>query len=105
MPASTDIPTPETNRYVWQFAGCEFDELRYELRVAGRVVELERKPLDLLRHLLSKPGETFRKEDLLETVWPGVLVVDASLATAVSKLRRALGENDVIQTVPKVGYR
>src|SRR6185312_2836809 len=105
MPASTEIPTSETNRYVWQFVGCEFDELRYELRVAGRVVELERKPLDLLRHLLSKPGETFRKEDLLEAVWPGVLVVDASLATAVSKLRRALGENDVIQTVPKVGYR
>ena len=105
MPASTEMPTSEPNRHVWQFADCEFDELRFELRVAGRLVELERKPLDLLRHLLSKPRETFRKEELLEAVWPGVLVVDASLATAVSKLRKALGNNDVIQTVPKVGYR
>jgi DNA-binding winged helix-turn-helix (wHTH) protein/TolB-like protein len=100
-----EMPTFEPNRPVWRFADCEFDELRYELRVSGRVIELERKPLDLLRHLLSKPGEIFRKEELLETVWPGVLVVDASLATAVSKLRRALGDRDVIQTVPKVGYR
>jgi DNA-binding winged helix-turn-helix (wHTH) protein/TolB-like protein len=90
---------------VWQFADCEFDDLRYELRVGGRVMELERKPLDLLRYLLLKSGEVVRKEELLEAVWPGVLVVDASLATAVSKLRKALGEQDVIQTVPRVGYR
>jgi DNA-binding winged helix-turn-helix (wHTH) protein/TolB-like protein len=99
------MPTFEPNRQVWQFADCEFDELRYELRVSGKVVDLERKPLDLLRHLLSRPGDTFRKEELLEAVWPGVLVVDASLATAVSKLRKALGDQDVIQTVSKVGYR
>jgi DNA-binding winged helix-turn-helix (wHTH) protein/TolB-like protein len=90
---------------VWQFANCEFDDLRYEIRVGGRVMELERKPLDLLRYLLLKSGEVVRKEELLEAVWPGVLVVDASLATAVSKLRKALGEQDVIQTVPRVGYR
>jgi hypothetical protein len=55
--------------------------------------------------LLSSAGAVVRKEDLLETVWPGVLVVDASLTTAVSKLRRALGDHDLIQTVSKVGYR
>jgi DNA-binding winged helix-turn-helix (wHTH) protein/TolB-like protein len=99
------MPTSEPDRHVWQFEDCEFDELRYELRVSGQVVELERKPLDLLRYLLSRPGDTFKKEELLEAVWPGVLVVDASLATAISKLRKALGDRDVVQTVPKVGYR
>lgn len=92
-------------REVWQFGNCEFDDLRYELRVAGQPVEMERKPLDLLRYLLSKSGEVVSKEELLEAVWPGVLVVDASLATAVSKLRKVLGEQAIIQTVPKVGYR
>jgi len=90
---------------LWRFADCEFDDLRFELRVRGQAVELERKPLELLRHLLSRSGEVVRKEELLEAVWPGVLVVDASLATAVSKLRKALGDQDVIQTVPRVGYR
>jgi serine/threonine protein kinase len=47
------------------------------------------------------------KEELLESVWPDVMVVDASLATAVSKLRKAMGDEEqpVIVTVPRVGYR
>lgn len=91
---------------VWQFGDCTFDELRRELRVRGKVVELEAKPLEVLHQLLLRAGQVVRKEDLLEAVWTGVLVVDASLATAVSKLRKVLGEDDgIIRTVPKVGYR
>src|SRR5215472_3425484 len=105
MAASPEKRPLEPNLEVWQFANCEFDELRYELLVGGRVVDLERKPLDLLRYLLSRSGEVVRKEELLEAVWPGVLVVDASLATAVSKLRKVLGNQEVIQTVSRVGYR
>ena len=101
-----DITAHNTGEaHLWRFGDCEFDELRYELRRAGKVVELERKPLDLLVYLLEHAGEAVRKEELLEAVWPGVLVVDSSLATAVSKLRKALGEQEIVQTVPKVGYR
>jgi len=89
---------------LWRFGECEFDELRYELRVRGKPVEIERKPLDVLLQLL-RAGRVVRKEELFDSVWPGLLVVDASLATAVSKLRKVLDEQDVIQTVPKVGYR
>jgi DNA-binding winged helix-turn-helix (wHTH) protein/TolB-like protein len=90
---------------VWQFGGCEFHELRYELRVRNQVVEIEGKPLEVLHQLLLRAGEVVRKEELLDAVWPGVLVVDASLATAVSKLRKTLGDDAIIRTVPKVGYR
>lgn len=101
---------PETNaqnthQELWRFGDCEFDDLRFELRVGGRAVEVERKPLELLRYMLSRSGEVVKKEELLEAVWPGVLVVDASLATAVSKLRKVLGEEEIIQTVSRVGYR
>jgi DNA-binding winged helix-turn-helix (wHTH) protein/TolB-like protein len=105
MATSPDTASQSSHRDLWRFANCEFDDLRYELRVDGHVVESERKPLELLRYLLSRSGEVGRKEELLEAVWPGLNVVDASLATAVSKLRKALGEQEVIQTVPKVGYR
>ena len=97
--------TAANSARLWRFGECAFDELRYEMRVRGRPVELERKPLDVLLCLLSRAGEVVRKEELLDNVWPGVMVVDASLATAVSKLRKALDDQDVIQTVPKVGYR
>src|SRR5882672_3794959 len=91
---------------VWHFGKCSFDEVRYELRVRDNVVELEAKPLEVLHQLLLRAGDVVRKEDLLDSVWPGVLVVDASLANAVSKLRKVLGEDDaIIKTVSKVGYR
>jgi serine/threonine protein kinase/DNA-binding winged helix-turn-helix (wHTH) protein len=99
--------TAETSGRLWRFADYEFDELGRELRVKGRPVDLETKPLDLLLQLLLHAGEVVTKEELLESVWPDVMVVDGSLATAVSKLRKAMGDEDhpVIVTVPRVGYR
>jgi len=97
----------ETSGRLWRFADYEFDELRRELRVKGRALELESKPLDILLQLLLHAGEVVTKEELLESVWPDVMVVDGSLATAVSKLRKAMGDEaqPAIVTVPRVGYR
>ncbi len=99
--------TAETSGRLWRFADYEFDELGRQLRLKGRPIDLESKPLDLLLQLLLHAGEVVTKEELLESVWPDVMVVDGSLATAVSKLRKAMGdeEHPVIVTVPRVGYR
>jgi DNA-binding winged helix-turn-helix (wHTH) protein/serine/threonine protein kinase len=92
---------------IWRFGECEFDELKRELRVQGQPVDLESKPLDLLLQLLLHAGEVVTKDELLEAVWPGTAVVDGSLATAISKLRRALGDTheDAIVTLPRLGYK
>jgi DNA-binding winged helix-turn-helix (wHTH) protein/serine/threonine protein kinase len=92
---------------VWRFAQCEFDESSRALRLKGQPLELEAKPLELLYQLLLHAGEVVTKEELLESVWPGVSVVEGSLATAVSKLRKALEADDpaIIVTVPRIGYR
>lgn len=97
----------EISGRLWRFGDCEFDELHRELRVKGAPVELEVKPLDLLLQLLLHAGEVVTKDELLESVWPGTMVVDGSLATAMSKLRKALGDDDstIVLTVPRVGYR
>lgn len=99
--------TREVSARLWQFADCEVDELRRELRIRGTTVEVEPKPLELLLQLLHHAGEVVTKDELLEWVWPGTSVVDGSLATAISKLRRVLGDEDqhVILTIPRVGYR
>ena len=100
-------PAREISARLWKFADCELDEFRRELRVRGTAVEVESKPLDVLIQLLHHAGEVVTKDELLESVWPGTEVVDGSLATAVSKLRRAMGDEDqlTILTVPRVGYR
>jgi eukaryotic-like serine/threonine-protein kinase len=97
----------ETSGRLWRFGDYEFDELARELRIKGRPVDLESKPLDILLQLLLHAGEVVTKEELLESVWPNVVVVEGSLATAVSKLRKAMEDeaHPVIVTVPRVGYR
>jgi len=92
---------------LWKFATCEFDELRRELRVNGNSVDLEAKPLEVLSYLLQHAGEVVTKDELLEAVWSGTAVVDGSLATAISKLRKAIGDEHqlTIITVPRTGYR
>lgn len=91
----------------WHFVGAEFDEASWALRVDGVAVALEGKPLEVLHELLLRAGEVVTKDEILDAVWPGVTVVEGSLPTAISKLRKALGEraDSIIETVPRVGYR
>lgn len=93
------------HRRRWSFASCAFDEASWSLIVKGRRVSVETKPLELLRELLLNAGDVVSKDELLDAVWPDVTVVEASLPTAVGKLRRALGNDRIIETVSGIGYR
>jgi DNA-binding winged helix-turn-helix (wHTH) protein/serine/threonine protein kinase len=96
----------EISGRLWRFANCEFNECSRELRLDGNLVELEPKPLEVLYQLLLHAGEVVTRDELLEAVWPGVQVVEGSLPTAVSKLRKALGDAaPIVITVPRIGYR
>ena len=94
-------------RRLWHFANADFDEASWALRVDGHAVALEGKPLEVLHELLLRAGEVVTKDEILDAVWPGLTVVEGSLATAISKLRKALGgdADAIIATVPRVGYR
>jgi serine/threonine protein kinase/DNA-binding winged helix-turn-helix (wHTH) protein len=97
----------QNSERIWNFAHFEFDESGRRLRANGAVVDLESKPIEVLYQLLLHAGEVVTKEELLESAWPEVTVVEGSLATAVSKLRKALGEehSQIVVTVPRIGYR
>ena len=91
----------------YRFGTAEFDEARFELRVSGLPVEIQRKPLEILACLLSHAGEVVTKEELLEAVWEGRPTVENVIANAITKLRGALGaeNSERIVTQPRVGYR
>jgi eukaryotic-like serine/threonine-protein kinase len=93
--------------YRWRFGPAEFDEARYELRIGGLPVELESKPLEVLSLLLHHAGEVVSKRELLDHIWRDRVTVEHVLATAVGKLRQALGPEGgaLIVTVPRIGYR
>ena len=73
----------EVSGRAWRFAQFEFEESTRELRAAGAVIELEPKPLEVLYQLLLHAGEVVTKEELLESAWPGVTVVEGSLAAII----------------------
>jgi TolB-like protein/DNA-binding winged helix-turn-helix (wHTH) protein/tetratricopeptide (TPR) repeat protein len=77
------------------------------VRDGGGEVELRPQALDLLCELARHPGEVVGKRELLERVWPGLVVTDDSLVQAVGDIRRAIGDerHAVVQTVPRRGYR
>ncbi|WP_412068948.1 winged helix-turn-helix domain-containing protein [Rubrivirga sp. IMCC43871] len=75
----------------------------------GTTVRLEPKATAVLVMLAAHPGEVVTREALVETVWPDVVVTEASLTRCVSQLRLALGDDarepTFIETIPRVGYR
>ncbi len=92
-----------------RFGDCTIDAQRREFRASGRVVALQPLVYKLLHFLASNPGRAIPKGDLLLAVWGTLHVTDAVLATAIRKLRRAVGDTDldtsVIATVRGFGYR
>jgi len=80
-----------------------------ELRRDGAPVEIHATPLRLLVALAERAGRVISKQDLSDTVWPGVTVSDASIATALRELRFVLGddgrEQRIIETLRNRGYR
>ena len=90
----------------WIFGECEYIELSRQLLVRGQPVRLESKPLDVLQLLLERPAQVLTKDELIGAAW-NTATTDQSLATAISKLRKAFeGPRDsVILNVPGIGYR
>ncbi len=93
---------------VHRYATFEIDEAARELRAGDRVLALQPRVFDLLVYLARNCERVVPKDELLTTVWPGVLVTDGSLQRAVSLARTALaqaGARNAIRTHPRQGYR
>ena len=72
-------------------------------------VRLEPKTVELLAYLASNSGRVVSRTELLDAVWPGMVVGEEAITNAVAKLRKALGDDSraggLIETIPKRGYR
>ncbi|MDH3491780.1 MAG: winged helix-turn-helix domain-containing protein, partial [Gammaproteobacteria bacterium] len=81
---------------------------------AGGTVRLEPKVMAVLGVLTEHPGRVVSRDELLETVWPGVVVTEHTLSRCIYQLRHELGKIgnepgqakfNPIETLPKRGYR
>lgn len=90
-------------------AAIEIGEFRLDavngiLSRGGTVVPVRAKTFAFLCHLARHRGRVVSKEELFEAVWPGLFVSEDSLTQCVSELRKVLGADGLLKTVPKRGY-
>ena len=94
-----------------QFGDLELDPGNFEIKYRGQRLRLGRIPSELLFLLAARAGQLVTYQEAFESIWRrGIVIeVEASLYTAVRKLRRALGEDPsrphFIETVARKGYR
>ena len=94
-------------RPVYRFGGFTLDLSREVLLdVDGSEVPLRPKSFALLGYLVERPGRLVDRTELMATLWPGIRVVDNSLAQCVHDVRRALGDGEqrLLRTLPRRGY-
>ena len=82
---------------------------RRELLRDGAVVALGSRAIDVLCVLVAANGDLVTKDELMDVVWPGVIVEENNLQVQISALRKALGGGkdgqSYVVTAPGRGYR
>jgi predicted ATPase/DNA-binding winged helix-turn-helix (wHTH) protein len=104
LPGTARIDAPSRPLRFGPGGRFELRPAEYRLLVDGQPAALGGRALDLLMALAARPSQLHTKSELLDTVWPGLVVEENNLRVQVNALRRLLGE-DAIATVPGRGYR
>ncbi|WP_219514943.1 response regulator transcription factor [Nonomuraea ceibae] len=87
-------------------AGVRLDWAHRQVFREGRYVPLARKEFGVLAELLRARGAVVSAEELLEKVWDEHIdPFTNTVRTTMMKLRKKLGQPQVIETVPGSGYR
>jgi len=121
MPAALNFgyPLPESSldraapvsasAAVGEIPDCTFGRFTLEpahrrLLMDGQPVSLGARAFDLLVVLVARAGRLVSKQELLTSVWPGLVVEENNLQVQVSSLRKLLGSS-ALATIPGRGYR
>ena len=101
-----DVKAPDEGQY--RFGPFLLDPGERLLLRDGAPVPLTHRLFETLVTFVRNPGRVLTKDELLESVWPGRYMEEASLKQAVFTLRKALSDSSddaqYIVTAPGRGY-
>jgi len=96
-------------RSLYRFGTCEIDARLRQVRRDGVVVAAQPRVFDLLLYLIRHCDRVVDRDELLATLWPGVVVSESALTQGVRKARAVVGDDgsrqSVIRTVQRRGFR
>ena len=109
MPTDSAAPQRNASTVSYEFGPFRLDAATRTLYRGDAFVALTPKAAETLLVLVEEAGRVVTKEQLLERVWPGVVVEEGGIANNISALRKVLDgafEGDgPIATVARRGYR
>ena len=88
----------------YRFGRIDVRPWQRELLIDGQAVGIGARAFDVLLTLIERRGELVTKSDLLDAVWPGMVVEENNLVVQVGTLRKLLGAATIV-TIPGRGYR
>jgi len=90
-----------------EVGGVTLDRERHEVTVEEEVVPFTRSEFRLLWTLAKHPGRVYTREELVEKLTDGeVVILDRNIDVHVSSIRKKLGDDHkVVATVRGVGYK
>lgn len=93
----------------YAFATWILDTQLFTLERAGHTCQLPPKLFQMLQYLLDHRDKVVSKHELVEHVWAGQFISDASPERAISALRHLLGDSGqdqrILKTIRGHGYR
>ncbi len=105
----TNAGAKQNSEEVIQYENLEISLTKYELKLAGNVIDIPRKELELLYFLASNCNRVFTRDQLLNKVWGFYYAGDSrTVDVHIKRLREKLkgvSERWSLKTVWGVGYK
>jgi DNA-binding winged helix-turn-helix (wHTH) protein len=91
---------------VLHFDRFSLDFVRGCLRAGEHDIDLRPKSFEVLCYLVHNAGRLVAKQELLDAIWPNVIVTGDSISQCIRELRAKLGDSNhsLIKTVSRRGY-
>lgn len=89
---------------IYRFHDCELRIAQRQLLVGDQPARLGSRAFDLLQMLVERRERVVHKHEILDHVWPRLVVEENNLQVHVLALRKLLGHG-AIATIPGRGYR
>ena len=92
-----------------RFDNLEIDLAMREVRLAGSPIGMEPKVFDLLVFLVQNADHVVTRDDVIQNVWGGRIVSDATVSSCIKSVRNVLGDDGktqrYIRTIHGRGFR
>jgi len=97
---------PDDIGSIYASGDCEIDLARRELRVHRSPVPIGGRAFEFMEVLVRSAGELVTKDELMNRLWPGAVVMENTLQVHAGAVRRALGSyRSLLKTESRRGYR